>query len=127
MTQNDNSNKNQQEGRDKAGRFLPGNKFSKGRPPDKIRVDEKLWLEALSKVEGRRKKSFMEHIWEQAYSSNTVLVKVLDKLFADKSIHLSKLGGAGNINIIISRFNEHSAQDVKPITDITIEEDKDNG
>ena len=108
----------------KTGRFLPGNRLSPGRPPDKYKIDKETLLRAIQEVEKGKGKQFLHHIIERAYRSDTVLNKIIDKFFADVSI--TELKNTGNMPLVVhlTQFLEARRQEkeknitpVEPIED----------
>ena len=109
----------------KTGRFLPGNRFSPGRPPDQYKIDKETLIRAIQEVEKGKGKQFLHHIIERAYRSDTVLNKIIDKFFADVSI--TELKNTGNMPLVVhlTQFLESRRQEKeKNITPVDPIEDE---
>jgi len=73
----------------------------KGRPKETTRTN--LLMDAIAKVEKRKKKKFLLHAIEQAYADNKVLIAVLKKIIPDlKAIEITGQEG-GSIKITVSK------------------------
>jgi len=98
--------------RDEFGRWLPGKSPNpKGRPPDKIKINKDAIIETLVEAEEAHKKTFLRHLWERAYRSDTMAKAMLDKFIANKGIDIADLHGGGQFNVIIQTFSGEDKQE----------------
>ena len=73
----------------------------KGRPKGTTRTN--LLMDAIAKVEKRKKKKFLLHAIEQAYDDPKVLIAILKKIIPDlKAIEITGQEG-GTIKITVSK------------------------
>ena len=104
--------------RDKLGRVLPGSSLNPaGSLPDKLKIDTDSLLESLKTVEKAKHKPILQHIWERAYKSDTVLKALMDKFIANKGVPLDQFGNAGQFNVTIQYFGkkDKDTEDTKTI------------
>ena len=103
--------------RDERGRLLPGSVINPNGHNDKLKIDTDSLLESLKTVEKAKHKPILQHIWERAYRSDTVLKALMDKFIANKGVPLDQFGNAGQFNVTIQYFGkkDKDTEDTKTI------------
>ena len=95
--------------RDWHGRLLPGASLNpKGSTPQAVSLDKQAVLKAMQDAGTRHGKAFIDFVFDKAYSNNTVLCKVLDKLVADVSLGIKTADIIGNT--IILQFTNYKPE-----------------
>ena len=93
-------------------RFAPGNQAAKGRAA--ISLDKQAVLKAMQDAGTRHGKAFIDFVFDKAYSNNTVLCKVLDKLIADVSLGIKTADIIGNTIILqFTNYNPGAKEGLK--------------
>ena len=93
-------------------RFAPGNQVARGNKA--ISLDKQAVLKAMQEAGTRHGKAFIDFVFDKAYSNNTVLCKVLDKLIADVSLGIKTADIIGNTIILqFTNYNPGAKEGLK--------------